>query len=159
MGERNSGIATLGEAADSMFEEGTGTAEPGAVVEAPPEPACVEGAWLFLGSDDLAGTLVEFAREGGATVSRLDNVTEFSFPKGALVIIELPGDGREGAIEAAAKAGAVVVAVLDEPTIDWFSKVVKAGAVDVLVANPTPDCLARHIEKWKQKQGTASSDG
>jgi hypothetical protein len=111
--------------------------------------------WLVAGSDDLVALLMASAREVGVTVSRLDGAAEVE--RGAILIVELPGEERETTLQTASKAGAFCVAVLDEPTIGTFAKVVRGGARDVLAGKPTAEVLSSRIERWKARGKTKKS--
>lgn len=108
-------------------------------------------AWLISGSDDLVFAVMSTARDAGVMVARMDADAAAKVTNGALVIVELPGDEAEAILTESAKNGAYVVAVLDEPTIEAFTKAVKSGARDVVAGKPNADVIAARGEKWKSK--------
>lgn len=109
------------------------------------------GAWLAYASDDLILILTSSALAAGVVLTRIDAAAAANVKKGKLVIVELPSDGGEGVITEVSKNGAIAIAILDEPTIDWFTKAVRAGARDVLAGKPPEELIMSRLEKWKEK--------
>ncbi|MFN0204912.1 MAG: hypothetical protein ACKVS6_01200 [Planctomycetota bacterium] len=108
-------------------------------------------AWFVSAGDDLILILMASAREAGVVLTRIDAQAAANVEKGKLVIVELPSAEGEGVITEVSKNGAVAVAVLDEPTIEWFTKAIRAGASDVLAGKPTEELIMSRLEKWKGK--------
>ncbi len=117
-----------------MTEEGAKGAEP--------------TTWLVAGSDDLVTALEEAASAAGIVVTRVDAAGAAAALPGTVVVVELPGDGAEGILQSASKAGAVPVVVLDEPSVEWFTRAVKHGAVDVLAGKPSAVQLSARSRRW-----------
>lgn len=105
--------------------------------------------WFVCGSHDFVLAVTGSAKEAGIVIAPIEPADVSKIDPGKLVIFEFPGG--DGAAAEAAAHGVVVIAVLDEPTIDWFTKAIHAGARDVLAGAPTAQTLAAHGEKWKAK--------
>jgi hypothetical protein len=105
--------------------------------------------WVVAGSDEIVALLTNAARDVGVTIKTLETAGHVG--RGALLIVELPDQTRASALEAASKAGAFCVAILDEPTIGTFTTAVHGGARDVLAGKPTPQILAARADRWKSR--------
>ncbi|MBI3819801.1 MAG: hypothetical protein HY286_13985 [Planctomycetes bacterium] len=116
-------------------------------------------AWFVIGGDDLVLSVMTSAADAGVLVSRIDGADASKVAPGSLVIVELPGGDSETIVVEAANHGAIVVAVLDQPTIEWFTKVIKSGACDVVAGVPTPEIVSSRCKKWKSRIAEAKKGG
>lgn len=105
--------------------------------------------WLVAATDDLVGVLMTCARDAGVVISRADVTAAAKVNRDDVVIVELPSPDAEAILQTASVHGAFIVAILGEPTIESFTKAVRAGAQDVLAGKPTAEKLQSRVEKWK----------
>ncbi|MBL8693417.1 MAG: hypothetical protein JNJ88_04910 [Planctomycetes bacterium] len=107
-----------------------------------------QGTWYVAGKPELLKALREAGRELGVEVVPLDGPPDFELPRQSVVLVEVPDARGEAVLAKAKRSGALGIAILDEPTIEWFTRVLRAGARDVLAGRPDAARLRARASRW-----------
>lgn len=142
---QNEQVADLGAA-----EPFVGWGDTAVAVAESPVPAGSQGTWYVAGKPELIKALKEAGRELGVEVVALDGPPDFELPRRSVVLVEMPDAQGEAVLAKAKRSGALGIAILDEPTIEWFTRVIRAGARDVLAGRPDAARIRERASRWSR---------